>query len=439
MELEIQKWARKTKPFTEEALELFNEAVECYKVGANRAAFIMSYLAFEKEIQLRILNFATVPNGITEEEWSSLKNNLQNENEWERILYKEIIQKNKIMNLSNKLQIDKKFQVYKLTRNACTHANGQTINAATVEEFWNFVKDNISKFNVNGDKEYFKEALYIAYRDRNENVNISYEDILQSIGYADLKIKDLIEIWNYLYEKLYKADTKEVNKLWSKFIYNENTRIQKSILSFIKSDCKFFSYYYKINREVLNLILQYEDGVKFKKERLYSWIFDGTIYVHLEKYFWDIVIELLKNNIHESDRIDFIKKLNLDFIKIIPNNEQTLFLKEINFFKENKQFILNNLMYKYDDVYNQLERVEFIAYMIKNGFDDDCMENLNWYLYHMYTKSKYRATEQLFNKLKELLLNDEEFIFSVIGSLKYNNFCKEAKYITEDSMLKLHK
>ncbi|CAI3645976.1 hypothetical protein [Clostridium neonatale] len=439
MELEIQKWARKTKPFTEEALELFNEAVECYKVGANRAAFIMSYLAFEKEIQLRILNFATVPNGITEEEWSSLKNNLQNENEWERILYKEIIQKNKIMNLSNKLQIDKKFQVYKLTRNACTHANGQTINAATVEEFWNFVKDNISKFNVNGDKEYFKEALYIAYRDRNENVNISYEDILQSIGYADLKIKDLIEIWNYLYEKLYKADTKEVNKLWSKFIYNENSRIQKSILSFIKSDCKFFSYYYKINRDVLNLILQYEDGVKFKKERLYSWIFDGTIYVHLEKYFWDIVIELLKNNIHESDRIDFIKKLNLDFIKIIPNNEQTLFLKEINFFKENKQFILNNLMYKYDDVYNQLERVEFIAYMIKNGFDDDCMENLNWYLYHMYTKSKYRATEQLFNKLKELLLNDEAFIFSVVGSLKYNNFSKEAKYITEDSMLKLHK
>lgn len=438
MELEIQKWVRKTKPFTKDALELFEEGVECYKVGANRAAFIMSYLAFEKEIQLRILNFTTVPNGITEEEWKNLKYNLQNENEWEKTLYKEIIQKNKIMNLSNKSHIDKKFQVYKLTRNACTHANGQTINAATVEEFWNFVMDNISKFNVNGDKEYFKEALYIAYRDRNEDINITYEDILQSMGYADLKLNDLIEIWDYLYEKLYKADKKEVNKIWSKFIYNENSIIQESILSFIKSDSKYFSYYYKINKGILNLILQYEDGIKFKKEKLYEWIFDGALYVNLETYFWDIVIYLLKNNIHESDREDFMEKLNLDFIKIVPTNEQTSFLKEINFFKENKNFILDNLVYKYDDVYNQIERIEFISYMIKNGFDEECMDNLNWYLYHMYTKSKYRATEQLFNKLKELLLNDEKFILNVKNSKKYNNFCNEGKSIIEDSILKLN-
>lgn len=442
MELEIQKWVRKTKPFMQESKELFYEAIECYKVGANRAAFIMSYLAFEKTIQERILNFGTIPNGITAEDFEKLKSDLQNHNEWEKAIYKCIIQKNQIMNLPNKSEIEKRLQVYKLTRNACTHANGQTVNDATVEEFWNFLKDNISKFNVNGGKEYFKEALYKSFRDRNENVEKTTEEILTSLIYANLKKDEIIEIIDYLYSKLYtiqdRFQMKEFKEFWNKIIYINDNNIKESLLNFIKSNSQCFSYFYKINPNILNLLLEYDDGVKFKKEILYIWISSGELYLSLENEYWNIIIMLLRNYVHERDRIDFIKKMRIGSITVIPNDNQTEYLKEINFFEINKNFILNNLTYDYDEVYNQIERIDFIVYMIKNGFDDDCMDNLNWYLYHMCTKSKYRATQQLFNILKETLLNDKTFVSKVKNCCKNRYLSKETKDIIDKSVEKLN-
>ncbi|VDG74655.1 Uncharacterised protein [Clostridium carnis] len=90
MELEIQKWVKKFKPFDEEAEELFNEGIECYKVGANKAAFIMSYLAYEKTIQNRILSFKGIPINITAEKWEETRKNIDDEYYWERNILNEI-------------------------------------------------------------------------------------------------------------------------------------------------------------------------------------------------------------------------------------------------------------------------------------------------------------------------------------------------------------
>ena len=44
------------------------EAVTCYKVGAYRSAYLMSYLAFKTTIRERVLN-ASKPDGIEDRCW----------------------------------------------------------------------------------------------------------------------------------------------------------------------------------------------------------------------------------------------------------------------------------------------------------------------------------------------------------------------------------
>lgn len=430
MELQIEKWVNKTKAFSKESKDLFDEAVKCYKVGANRAAFIMSYLAFEKEIQLRILNFTTVPNDVGEEEWNSICKNLQNESEWEKTIFKEVIQKNKIMKLPNKNTIEKKLQVYKVTRNACTHANGHTVNAATVEEFWNFLKDNMQNFNVNGGKEYFKEALYISFRDRNEEINIDYKEILESMKYASLNDSELLEIWSYIYKKMHNIDRKYSKEFWDDIIYDTNDNIRKNILDFIKSSCEIFSYFYKMNKDILDLIFQHEGGINFRKEILWQWIVNGDIYNIMEEEYWNLVIKIIKYCNHESDVDYFVKSLKLDYICIVPTEEQDKILTEVDFFKKHVEFINENLKYNYNNVYDQLQRIEFIAYMIMNGIDYLCMDKLNWYIYHIYTKSKkYDGTRRLYEKFKLLLLNNSEFTLRILSDEQFNSFCEESRNI----------
>lgn len=444
MELEIQKWVRKTKPFKEEALKLFNEAVECYKVGANRAAFLMSYLAFEKAVQERILNFNGVPNGIKAEEFEKLKNDLENDEQWEIAIFKNVVKENKIMNLPNKSKIQQRLQVYKLTRNSCTHANGEIINDATVEEFWNFLIDNMSKFNINGGKEHLKEALYKSFRDRNENIEKTTDEILDSLVYANLKVDELFEIWDYLYSKLYRIQDsfkiEEFKKFWNKIIYKNDSQIKESLLNFIKSDSQCFSYFYKLNPQILNFLLEYNGGVDFKKEILYVWIGSGELYLSLKNEYWDIVTRLLKNYVHEQDRIDFLKKLQLDIIGVVPTEEQTIYLKEIEFFENNINYLWHNVVYDYNKVYDQLERIDFIIYMIKNGFDKHCLEYFDRYLYHLKTKSKYPGVRMLRDEIEENLLKDREFVLKLDQIIKKNFYSfqyKESKEMINDAKIKL--
>ena len=56
MKLRIEKWVEDTKPFSAPVNELFTEAVNNYKFGSYRSAFIMAYLSFKLTIRERIIN-----------------------------------------------------------------------------------------------------------------------------------------------------------------------------------------------------------------------------------------------------------------------------------------------------------------------------------------------------------------------------------------------
>ena len=84
MRLLIEDWSQKN--LTENAVDLMEEAVMCYKVGAYRSAYLMSYLAFKTTIRERVLN-ASKPDGIEDRCWKDqILAPLDNDNKWEETL-----------------------------------------------------------------------------------------------------------------------------------------------------------------------------------------------------------------------------------------------------------------------------------------------------------------------------------------------------------------
>ena len=54
----------KDKIDNKSARDLFDESCMCYKVGAYRAAYIMTYLAFQNVLKDRLLAFNGIPTGM---------------------------------------------------------------------------------------------------------------------------------------------------------------------------------------------------------------------------------------------------------------------------------------------------------------------------------------------------------------------------------------
>ena len=52
MKLRIEKWVEDTKPFSAPVNELFTEAVNNYKFGSYRSAFIMAYSRENNQLYL---------------------------------------------------------------------------------------------------------------------------------------------------------------------------------------------------------------------------------------------------------------------------------------------------------------------------------------------------------------------------------------------------
>lgn len=423
MELEIQKWIRKTKPFTEEALELFNEAIDCYKVGAYKASFMMSYLTYEKTLQGKILGFKGVPSGIEESDWNKTRENIEDEYYWEKNLFDELKKKNGIIKLTDRKYVITKLASYKVTRDACVHGKLKSINASTIEEFWDFLKDNIFKFNVNGGKEYFKEALFKAFRDRNEQLDLTYDDLLESLPFSDLSEDELIEIWSYIDKKineLYGVDDSEIKHFWDKILLNMDEKIQKSFIKYAQRDCLHFMNFYMINNCLLNLSISVSDGVSFKKEILYNWIEAGEPAIYRNEIFWKFIIRIL-DYIPKEDIKGFFKLLNIEDIRYVPSKEQCNVLKTYEFFNEMKDYLYTELQYDYDKVPSRLKYLDLIMLITKNCLDNKIISMIANYWSKLKYYSKYPKSRDSLCIFEENLLEDKNFMDELIEMVNENN------------------
>ena len=169
MKMHIEDWANEN--LSSNAVELMKEAIMCYKVGAYRAAYLLSYLAFKTTIRERILD-APRPEAITEKCWEEqIVNPLDNDNRWEEKLNSIVMAsaedgkgERAVFRFTNYERIKNRYEYWKNIRNSCAHAKDEHITYATVEQFWNYMQDDLPEFYVLGGKVYLLDRLCYSYK-----------------------------------------------------------------------------------------------------------------------------------------------------------------------------------------------------------------------------------------------------------------------------------
>lgn len=164
MVFSIEKWAESN--LSENGVALLNESIKCYKVGAYRSSFIMSYLAFKVTIKDRIIN-ASKPDNITEICWNNeVISKLKQDSQWEEKVNCLIDQSVKngsglkgVFCFSNDETVKHRYAYWKSIRNSCAHARNEHITAATVEQFWNYMVDDSPEYYVLGGKAFLSKQI----------------------------------------------------------------------------------------------------------------------------------------------------------------------------------------------------------------------------------------------------------------------------------------
>ncbi|WCN36489.1 hypothetical protein [Aneurinibacillus uraniidurans] len=332
MKLQIEKWVDKLKPFDANAEELFRESVICYKIGAYKSAFLMSYLAFKITIKDRILNCTYRPDlyqGKDAEWQENILKPLVDDDTWEKHL-NQIIEADPnptsrsysraIILFENREEAKNEYNYWKNIRNKCAHAKKGTIDSSTVECFWNYVQDNLSKFYVLGGKEYLVERLldYYKYRDIEDDQNkillINDINIVFKHDSQDFFSK-FLERFNSSVHFVINAHNAD---FWKDIVESQFESIQEGFVRSIMRDSNYFISFYEHFPQILNLAVSLER--RFIKDSLSKWMGNwfGFIAGRRNTIFWDILCVLLKDysseiDINETSRIDLSIIRGVDF------------------------------------------------------------------------------------------------------------------------------
>jgi len=182
MKLPFEEWVEKQE-ISNEAKELFSEAIKCYKISAYRGSLLISYLGFQSIIKERVLS-SQKPDDITEDLWENIHRKLLNDDAWDQMVYETIQRKHprEVFILND--DIRNQITYWKNRRNDCAHSKNNEISYTHVENFWLFIQSNHSKFMVNGSKEALLNKIKIHFDVSLTPPNKDVSPIINEIQYA---------------------------------------------------------------------------------------------------------------------------------------------------------------------------------------------------------------------------------------------------------------
>ncbi|PEX06530.1 hypothetical protein COD78_18520 [Bacillus cereus] len=142
MKLKIEKFISEME-FPEAAMSLIEEGILCYKAGAYRSAYIMSYLFFLSVVKLRALESLYAPIGYGRE-LKKKTDEISNDEFWERKVF-DLITTGKSHSgyFEFSESIINQMEYWRTLRNDCVHSKGNQIVAAHVESFWLFIQSTL--------------------------------------------------------------------------------------------------------------------------------------------------------------------------------------------------------------------------------------------------------------------------------------------------------
>lgn len=386
MNLHFENWIHEQK-ISEESLILFDESIMCYRVGAYRASFLMSYLGFMKALRDRLLK-SDKPSLVNEHDWEKVRNDLRDDKIWEDIVLKTIQEKEKKKAGSKEIPRSKVFLIsndlieeipyWRKKRNECAHAKETIIEHSHVETFWLFLQSNLSKFVVNGGKDALLNKIEKHFDKKYTEPNSDFMHLINQIPLVvkSHEIPFLLKTLLDDYVELYDAPKKQQYLFWKSIAYTPDKKLYSGFLEFMKLDndifCEFISVFPDKLVEFIeetSLIRLFWTDLLFKKIGPYS---DNL---------WKLVHTLLVHNKIPTLEIDeFIEKISRYLGSWgMPDDEQTIVLKKHGIFSILREKIFESGVLNRNGGYsyanNNANKIMF--YLKNNSLDTLIVEELN--------------------------------------------------------------
>lgn len=234
---DIDLWiGKKAKELSEDANNLFQESILCFKIKAYRASLLFSYLGFMTFIKELIIK-SKRPESIQETRWTNLINCLNKEDVWEQTVFQELINSTTpIFNISESIRQQIKY--WKDRRNDCAHFKDNSIDFQLVETFWSFLKSNLPKITIEGGRQSLLRKFSIHFDSTKTPPNKDFSSLVLEIEFAVEKNELLVffeELDLVLKEGLF-YDFKILSETYYKMLTQlDNKSIKKILLGYIFS------------------------------------------------------------------------------------------------------------------------------------------------------------------------------------------------------------
>jgi len=413
MKLLIEDWSYKN--LTENAANLMEEAVMCYKVGAYRSAYLMSYLAFKATIRERVLK-AAKPDCINEKCWNEqILKPLGNDDKWEETL-NIIVSTAKeggqgvgaVFSFTNYERIKNRYEFWKNVRNSCAHAKDEHITSSTVEHFWNYIQDDLPEFYVLGGKQYLLDKLCYDYKYFQTVGREELENALKDISIVYKK--DIKECFSLFYEKnpmCLRLVGRNV-EFWKLIINGSNKEIQEGFLDFfyLCNDAELFMDWYQLFPKLFYLMINLHREII--QETIAPRLEEQRLYLE-EDIFWHLLVEILKVDV----KLINIDKVTSDYYKFKMIRKMNLNEEEIEVLHKYKVF------------------QKFLLNAGKEFFKNDSDSHFKYYSYTSETEDT--DIEQCFRYV-EWNINVIEKINYAIGELESSCECRSNLYSIENGI-----
>lgn len=420
MKLEFERYLD-SQNFSDETMSLIDEGIKCYKIGAYRASFLMSYYFFLKVLKERLEQSKhTKPDSLDQSTWQGLLQKINDDTVWDQTVFETTQWKladgrSKIYLINNDLREDMVY--WRRKRNDCAHTKDNIISYPHVEAFWLFIQSNLNKFIVNGGRESllnkYETHFDPVYTRPGEDYDYLVQPIPLVVNKRDIPelLKDIDEILENKSNFLYIEDTESVYySFWKVISCSSNEDINKGFIEFITSSQDIFIKFITVYPEKFMMCTYKTQLIReFWKEKFFS------REVKSSNGYWDLAIILLENEIiDENDVSRFVRRLGLGGKYSRLTENQIDKLRVFDFFKYIKAYLFEGDLFTqpYNGYNNANTNTNLIMFYLKNEqLDEVVVRSLNGLLSGMH----YGAFIDIFTRFKS---SNPDFV---------NDFVKKAE------------
>jgi hypothetical protein len=406
MQIKFESWLA-THKIGQEAVELFEEAIKCYRASAYKAALLFSYLGFQTILKNRIMASSQPPN-FRGAQWNQLLTDLNDDDAWDHIVYQTTQQKNpRIYDISDSIRIQATY--WKDRRNDCAHSKQNIIEHSHVVSYWLFIESNLPKFVVIGSQEEIINRIKNHFDYTRTPPGEDFQPLLNDLPntIADENMNDFFSELETVYRDL-GLNFLGVDEYFINFLNGipelNNERLSDGLVNLLKKD-DYLLVNYLIAFPMRVNLFSYDPP--FIRNLWHEKIYNQHVAI------LPIICALLSNNLIPDDQVkEAMRLLSFRYQNEIPNGHCHEILLENGFYEE-----FRTVAFEFNEIsnFNWANRNrDMVAYYITiKDLDPEIVysihvtfsaENHPWHLRETLNQL-FRNNEQVRNSYLEIAAN----------------------------------